>query len=564
MSLDQQQLQTLQTLALQMNENASDPGWALKASVTRFKEVLRLINASFFLLDKDAGDLYLAASALPAAVGVIGQPPISPKNDILQQVFDAQVPVFVIDAAEWNDRVAFRLTSDTLSVALFPMRVKGRLVGMLILESDKGSVTFAEPVQTLITLLLNQIAIILHASRFSQRRSEMVAQKDHSLLLLNRLSATLNASLDAHEILRMTTIHLVEISGADYGSALIVKQGWQEGQVIVEYPSEHFIDHHLPLPDSPSIRRILASGAPYVVENASENLLLSPLSERISRLGFRSMLLAPMLVHRQLIGMLILISQNSPALFSKEMIEICQTIASQAAAAVSNARLLHGIQQQKRALTHKSREIAREYRTLSAIIDHIADGVLVTDLSDCIFLANPAFQALIDSSCQPLVGRPLPELLTDAGLIPSLRQALETPEQTFIARLALPDGRVLKASSTALTLSSPITEPRTDEQIAGVVTIFQDVTRDVKIDRAKADFIDAVSHELCTPLTAILGFANLIQRDFNRWIRPQIDGEEEERIAQRIIDNLSIIESESRRLGRLVSDLDDVSAAEAG
>lgn len=563
--LDQPRFQALQAPFVQMNEDVSDVGWSLKASITRIKEALDLTNVFFFLVDPDTDDFYLAASALSSAAE-IDSAPISPKNDLFQQALDAQAPVSIIDAGEWNDRAAFRLTPGALSVALFPLRVGGNVAGMLILESDRESAAFAEPVQTLIGLLVDQIAIILQAGWRVQHRSEIAAQGEHNVLLINRLSATLNASLDAYEVLNMTIIHLVELSGADYGGALILGRhlgrDWSDGQVVAEHPGDHFIDQRLPLPDSPSIRRMLASGGPYVVENVSEDLLLSPLSERLSHLRPRSMLLAPMVVHRQLIGVLILISQTSPTPFSEAWVEICQNIACQAAAAVSNARLLQDMQRQKRALTYKSREMTKESRALSAIIDNIADGVLVTDRWGRILLANPAFQALIAPACQQLAGRPLPELLSEAGLTPFLQRALETPHQAFIAHLALSDGRVLKTSSTALTLPPPIARPKGDEQITGVVTILQDIT--CEVDRVKTNFIDAVSHELCTPLTAILGFANLIQRDFNRWIGPQIDGEKEARIAQRIVDNLMIIESESRRLGQLVSDLVNVSAVEGG
>ena len=71
-----------------------------------------------------------------------------------------------------------------------------------------------------------------------------------------------------------------------------------------------------------------------------------------------------------------------------------------------------------------------------------------------------------------------------------------------------------------------------------------------ELDRAKTEFVSIVSHELQTPLTNIIGFAQTIQK-------LQLPKEKIERY-------LKIIEFEGRRLAALIEDYLDVSKIEMG
>ncbi len=86
-----------------------------------------------------------------------------------------------------------------------------------------------------------------------------------------------------------------------------------------------------------------------------------------------------------------------------------------------------------------------------------------------------------------------------------------------------------------------------------------------ELDRLKSGFLSTVSHDLRTPLTSIMGFAKLINRDFNRYFAPFAAGHDRlGRQADRITENLAIIESEGERLTRLINDFLDLSKIESG
>ncbi len=80
----------------------------------------------------------------------------------------------------------------------------------------------------------------------------------------------------------------------------------------------------------------------------------------------------------------------------------------------------------------------------------------------------------------------------------------------------------------------------------------EEVNRKLKeIDKLKSDFISIVSHELRTPLTSIKAFAELIL------MKPKMPSEKREKL-------LNIINNETDRLARLISDVLDLTKIEAG
>lgn len=90
-------------------------------------------------------------------------------------------------------------------------------------------------------------------------------------------------------------------------------------------------------------------------------------------------------------------------------------------------------------------------------------------------------------------------------------------------------------------------------------------TRLVELDALKSAFVSSVSHEVRTPLTSILGFARLIERDFFRHYLPL--GQNDPRIAakgERIVANLRVIDREGDRLKRLINDFLDLAKIEYG
>ena len=94
-------------------------------------------------------------------------------------------------------------------------------------------------------------------------------------------------------------------------------------------------------------------------------------------------------------------------------------------------------------------------------------------------------------------------------------------------------------------------------------TLFQKLK---DMDKMKSDFLSTVSHELQTPLTSIIGFAEMVKRKFEGSIVKELNPTSEKNniAVVKIRRNINIILSEGERLSSLINDLLDISRMEAG
>lgn len=87
----------------------------------------------------------------------------------------------------------------------------------------------------------------------------------------------------------------------------------------------------------------------------------------------------------------------------------------------------------------------------------------------------------------------------------------------------------------------------------------------LELDALKSSFVSSVSHEVRTPLTSILGFTRLIERDFHKHFLPLV---QDSRVlaakGNRIVANLRVIDREGDRLKRLINDFLDLAKIEYG
>ena len=179
--------------------------------------------------------------------------------------------------------------------------------------------------------------------------------------------------------------------------------------------------------------------------------------------------------------------------------EVLVLFASQAAAAIANARAHRGEQ--------------RLRRDLEALIETSPVGIVVFDADSGRMMAyNREARRIVESLRTP--GRPLEELLGTVvcrradGREVSLAE-LPLAQQFTVAEtvrceevvLSVPDGRSVRTLINA-------TPTATEGPVPGsVVVTLQDLAPLDEVERMRTEFLGLVSHELRTPLTAIKGAA---------------------------------------------------------
>lgn len=138
--------------------------------------------------------------------------------------------------------------------------------------------------------------------------------------------------------------------------------------------------------------------------------------------------------------------------------------------------------------------VTRARDRLETILRSMLEGVLVTDQTGRITVANQALAELLDIRTNP-IGRMPSEILRNAQLIDALRRVSPgSPYASSEIRTLTDPPRVLEVDIALL----PGEGPR-----AGVVAVFHDITERKRLDEMRRDFVANVSHELRTPLAAI-------------------------------------------------------------
>jgi len=203
-------------------------------------------------------------------------------------------------------------------------------------------------------------------------------------------------------------------------------------------------------------------------------------------------------------------------------------------------------------------------RNLTAVIDNLADGLLVTDISGRITHSNPALANMFDLSGGQVVGQPY-ETMFKGPVAELIRKIGAHPSEVVSAEVELSGGAVGLATATAILKDGQAGPDNQSNQLGSVVMV-RDVTAERQIDQMKTDFLSTVSHELRTPLTSVLGFARINQKRLDERIFPAVQTDEPRvlRAVEQVRSNIKIILSEGERLTTLINDVLDLAKIEAG
>ena len=202
---------------------------------------------------------------------------------------------------------------------------------------------------------------------------------------------------------------------------------------------------------------------------------------------------------------------------------------------------------------------------LTAIIDNMADGLLVVDAEHQIKLVNNSFlqmfclkrTEIVNQDSRAVLGTHLLELIA--------RSKSVTQGENIRLDIDMPDNKTGRAVASPI-YSKNLADGSETKQI-GVVTIIRDFTAEKEIDRMKTEFISNVSHELRTPLTSILGFTKIIRKRLEEILLPALPGNQSakiEKAVSQVTGNIDIIISEGERLTNLINGVLDVAKIEAG
>ncbi len=198
------------------------------------------------------------------------------------------------------------------------------------------------------------------------------------------------------------------------------------------------------------------------------------------------------------------------------------------------------------AIKESSDRLIREKEYSEAIVSSIPEGIIVTDMSHHLLLANPYAEKIFNFSSLQAQGKLLLEYLHNEDLN---RHFKEERTQEHIQReiiLPAPDGK-----DRSFMLSSSFLYHQQHQETCGIITIIRDITQERELEELREGFLRTVTHELRTPLTSIIGFLELIQSSENLTETKRTEW-------------MGISLKEANQLKNLIDDLLDLSQIRAG
>jgi PAS domain S-box-containing protein len=454
------------------------------------------------------------------------------------------------------------------SIVAVPITMSGKTVGMLSAQSYKANI-YTEDEQQILGTLANQAAVAIQngklyaetrrlADELEQRvveRTAELAREQHNTETLLRILTETSATLDLDRALNRTLALLNDAIGAEQGSILMVNPEDRSINYRAGYgyltPIMTEGGHPTPLKDGEGL-------AGWVIKNREAVRVDDVRKDRrwlkipLNASSHRSVIAAPLMVGEEIIGA-IMVFHREEGYFTQEHLNLVQAIGAQVSVAINNAQLYNLIRDQAERLGSMLRNQQVEASRQQAILEAVADGVLVTDSGNVITFLNSSSERILGLKGIQVVSQPLESFVGLFGkAAQTWMQTIQSwsddpsshqPGDTYAEQLTLENGRVV------LVHLAPVIWRN---EFLGTVSIFRDITHEVEVDRLKSEFVATVSHELRTPMTSIKGYVDILLMGAAGALN------------ENQMHFLEIVRSNTERLSVLVNDLLDISRIEAG
>ena len=472
------------------------------------------------------------------------------------------------DTVDAMGGVTYGKPDTPLSILAVPMTLGGRTVGMLSAQSYQPNVYSEDDLQILGTLANQAVVAIQNGRLFNetQRLAEQLEQRvvertaqlqreQQNTETLLRILTEVSSSLDLDRALNRTLSLLNDAIGAEQGTIMLLNA---EDNLLHYRAGYGYLSDKVTGEGRGFTLKIGEGLAGWVVEHR-EPALINDLSSDFrwvkttsSSREHRSAIAMPLLVAEDVIGVLMVFHRKSD-FFSAELLNMVKAIAGQVAVAINNAHLYELIRDQAERLGSMLRREQEDASRSQAILEAVADGVLVTGTNNRISFMNRSAERILNLETGRVLGQSLDVF---GGLfgksagpwMQAIHNWSEAPGayqqgDTFAEQIDLENGHIVLVHLAPVIMQN---------DFLGTVSIFRDITHEVEVDRLKSEFVATVSHELRTPMTSIRGYVDVLLMG-----AAGIVNENQTHF-------LNIVKNNTERLNILVNDLLDISRIESG
>ena len=365
------------------------------------------------------------------------------------------------------------------------------------------------------------------SARTMVQETQSANQEQQRLLQITKILTAVTDLSVSNEHLVRSLVGILQVDQAVIFS--LDTQNPNQARLISIYSSEHSDSISVSLPeedvsvlldDYSSLNEAMQTRT-QLIFSKEEASALSPLYRMWYEDRVGPTLIQPLSVHGQSVGLLVLGNPVSRRPIRVGDARLSEALSGQIAAMVEYSRQYHEVKQLQveqpvevgpaapvappmPVPAMPSAPRSAEIEAYLAIFQTINDGVVVSDSRGRVRWANPAVETILHLRRDEIIGQPIAAIYgeIDSGepiedLIVSFSRR-NKPLPTFIEN----DSQAIQGRL--------IPWRNENHEWMGIIAVFRDVTREVKADQARSDFIAALSRELRAPLTAVKGYSELI------------------------------------------------------
>ena len=333
--------------------------------------------------------------------------------------------------------------------------------------------------------------------------------------VLLAIGRDVTGSLDLDSVLKNVVGAAVKLTNAEEGSLLLLDEDTDELYMRAGHNFEDGFVRSFRLPVSDTLAgQVLETGEPL-------NLSKDALHKIQTAYLVQALVYVPLKFEDQVIGVLGVDNRHHRLPFTDRDVLLISLLADYAAIAIENARLYQASENQR--------------SKFQAVLSNMDDALMILDQQGRVQLINERMSDALAVSADKLINETIPDIISQGDFLALLEPHKE--KTTRYHEINLDDDRIFSAQYT-------------DVPEVGAVITMQDISHLKELNRLKDNFVHTVSHDLRSPLTAVLGYAELLER-----VGP-INNQQREFIRR--------IHSSVQDITSLINDLLDLGKIEAG